>query len=355
MAGPLSKYSFINAKLRARISKIMPDDLFSQLAKAPSLDAALALLRDTPFVSLEENYSSTGDLKQAELELLNYEIDLFRNIKKYIHPDSLPVVDALLGHFEIDNLKNAIRIYFDRKIRGRSIESSVHYIIYEPIIHDIPIDIILHAEHFDEIAGVCEGTPYSQIIRKYYHTVQSEGSLFRMEIAFDHFYYKNLLTAIGQLDRRDRNIALRLIGIEIDLQNISWIIRFKKFYDLPLEAVLAALIPGGFNLNRPLIDELFRAQNVTDVLGDFVKGQFPGLSTLLSAQTTDSMSRLLLIRRLLEEIRKQEIQHILGGYPFTIGIILAYFSLKRDELGKIRTILNAKHYGRQAEQIESLL
>ena len=44
MAGVLSKYSFVNAKLRARISKILPDSTFSQLAKAPSLEAALALL-----------------------------------------------------------------------------------------------------------------------------------------------------------------------------------------------------------------------------------------------------------------------------------------------------------------------
>ena len=67
MASPLSKYSIINAKLRARISKILPDETFSQLAKAPFLEEALGLLRETPFASLEEIYSTTGDLKQADL------------------------------------------------------------------------------------------------------------------------------------------------------------------------------------------------------------------------------------------------------------------------------------------------
>jgi vacuolar-type H+-ATPase subunit C/Vma6 len=74
MPGPLSKYAFINAKLRARISKILPEEIFTQLARAPSLEAALALLRETPFARLEEIYSGTGDLKQAELELLKNEI-----------------------------------------------------------------------------------------------------------------------------------------------------------------------------------------------------------------------------------------------------------------------------------------
>ncbi len=355
MASPLSKYSFINAKLRARISKILPDDVFDELVKASSLEAALALLRDTTFAGLERTYSTTGDLKQAELELLKSEIELYRNIRQYLHRNSLELVDALLSQFEIDNLKNAIRIYFDRKIRKRSGDTGIHYILYDRIIHDIPVDVIVNAEGFDEIAGACEGTPYSQIVRKYSHTVESEGSLFRMEIAFDHFYYQNLLASINKLDSKDRTIAMRLAGVEIDLQNINWIIRFKDFYDLPLEAVLAAIVPGGFNLDTAIMAELYGAQNVTSVLQGFVKSKYPGLSALLSSHTSDSTSRLLLIRRILEEIMKHEVQRILAGYPFTIGIILSYFVLKRNELKKIRTILNAKYYRIEQERIESMI
>ena len=355
MASPLSKYSFINAKLRARISKILPDQMFGQLAKAPSIEAALALLRDTPFALLEQVYSATGDLKQAELELLKNEIELYGNIKQYLHRDSLELVDTLLGRFEIDNLKNAIRVYFDRRVRNRPADTTTHYILYDRIIHDIPIDIILNAESFDEIAGVCEGTPYSQIIRKYCHTVESEGSLFRMEIALDHLYYKNLLSAIERLDEPDRSIAQRLAGVEIDLQNIDWIIRFKNFYDLPLEAVMTAIVPGGFNLSRTIIDELHSAQNVTSVLQGFVKSKYPGLSALLSSQTSDSASRLLLIRRIMEEIINHEVRRILTGYPFTVGIILAYFVLKSNELRRIRTVLNAKQYDIQPDRIETMI
>ena len=355
MARALSKYSFINAKLRARISKILPDEMFDELAKAPSVDTALALLRDTPFACLDEIYSQTGDLKQAELGLLKSEIELYRNIRQYVHQNCEQFIDALLSQFEIDNLKNAIRIYFDRQIRKRSGDSGVHYIIYDRIIHDIPIDIVINADNFEEIAGACEGTPYGQIIKKYYRTVESEGSLFRLEIALDHFYYSNLLSAIGKLDKRDRTIALRLTGVEIDLQNINWIIRFKNFYDLPLEAVLAAIVPGGFNLDKAVMSELYSAQNVTAVLHGFVKRKYPGLSAILSSQTADSTSRLLLIRRILEEIMKHEVQRILSGYPFTIGITLSYFVLKRNELKKIRTILNAKYYGIEHERIESMI
>lgn len=355
MSRSLSKYAFINAKLRGRISKILPDESFRELAKAPSLDAAMILLLETPFARLENVYTKTGDLKLAELELLKDEIELYRSIREYLHQNSLDLIEALLTRFEIDNLKNAIRIYFERKICKHPTDSDVHYILYERIIHDIPVDIVVNAESFDEIAGACEGTPYKQIIKKYSRKVESEGSLFRMEIGLDHFYYQNLLTAIGKLDKKDRTIALRITGVEIDLQNINWIIRFKNFYDLPKDAVLAAIVPGGFNLDNSILTELYNAQNVTSVLQGFVTSKYPALSTLLSSQTPDSTSRLLLVRRILEEIMNHEVHRILSGYPFTIGIILSYFILKRNELRKIRMILNAKDYGIEQGRIESIM
>ena len=115
-ASALSKYSFINAKLRARISKILPDELLQEIAKASSLDAALTLLRKTGFAGLGKTYSETGDLKQVELDLLKKEIELYKDIREYLHSGPRELVDALLSKFEIDNLKNTIRIYFNRKI-----------------------------------------------------------------------------------------------------------------------------------------------------------------------------------------------------------------------------------------------
>lgn len=355
MANSLSKYAFINAKLRARISQILPTEVYAQMAHAPSIDAALALLRDTPFSFLEDTYNKTGDLCLAELDLLKQEIALYRDLRHDLHTNSLVLVDALLTQFEVDNLKNALRVFFDRVIRKRDVDASLHYILYDTIIHTLPMDIIVNANSLEEIAGLCSHTPYGRIIRKHEMAVEDDGSLFRLEIALDHYYYENLMSVVSQLDRKDQAVALRMIGVEIDLQNISWIIRFKEYFDLPLESVLKILIPGGLNLNRALIDDLYRAQNVTSVLQSFLTGRYPGLSALLSSPSSDSGARLKLIGRILEEIKQQEVKHIMSGYPFTVGIILAYFILKRDELKRLRTLMNAKYYGKPQERIESMI
>ena len=354
MAGPLTKYALINAKLRGRISRILPEETFDQLSKAPSLDAALALLRDTAYAGLESIYATTGDIRFAELELLRLEIGLYTEISSQVHINTRPVVQALLGRFEIDNLKNALRLYFDRRVRGRNVEPGIHYVLHEKILHDVPIGAILNAGSLDEIAGVCRNTPYGEMIRRYSPPVEAEGSLFGLEVALDHYYYATLLDAQAQLSAQDKEIAHRLIGTEIDLQNISWIVRFKSYYHLPPEAVLSALVPGGQSLRGIRYDELYNASDAASVLQDFVRKRYPGLSTLLASAAADSTARLRILQQMLSEIRRLEVQRILSGYPFTIGIVLAYFFLKADEMARVRGLLNAKHYGRLSEPAETV-
>jgi V/A-type H+/Na+-transporting ATPase subunit C len=354
MTERLSKYAFINAKLRARISKILSPEVFNELARASSLESMLTMLRETCFSELETAYSATGDLKQVEFKLIEYEIGLYRELKRHVHRDTVEFLDALLVRYEIDNLKNAIRVFFDRMVRGRPIDPGSEYILYEPIIHAIPIDKILYAESFDEIVVLLEGTGYEAIIRGHIEKVKQDSSLFRLEIALDHLYYAGLLSSAGRLSRQDRRIVYRLIGAEIDTENISWIVRLKKFHDISRELLEASIIPGGTVVKASLTEKLCQEDTVATVLGDIIEGHYSEYTTLLS-QATGSTSGLVLIGRILEEIRQQEIRRILTGDPFTIGIIVVYFLLKRKELSTLRRLLTAKQYGREPNTIESMI
>jgi vacuolar-type H+-ATPase subunit C/Vma6 len=108
--------------------------------------------------------------------------------------------------------------------------------------------------------------------------------------------------------------------------------------------VLQFVIPHGFSIGPDIIREAYVSQNVVRILQDFVRKKYPGLATLLSSQATDAYSRLLLIDRILEQILMHEVGRMLSGYPFTIGIVLSYFILKRNEMRRIAAILNAKQY-----------
>ncbi len=355
MSGPLKKYAFINAKLRARISKILPDELIGHMTRAPSLTEAIQLLRDTPFADLVAVYNSTGDLKSAEMELLKKEIALYLEFERLIPGEAelLDFIRALTLRYETDNLKQALRLWFDQAVRERSIDEMVGYLYRKKILHTLPLDGIINAQDLETVIELLGGTPYGRILAAQSKQAMAGRSLFPAEIALDHFFYRSLQGQAEQLEPRDRKIGRRMIGVEIDLQNINWLIRFKEFYKLPLEEVLSWSIPEGQALDRQAIADAYGSKE--DTFLNLVKKRYSEYAPLLAAQGSGSQSRLVLLERILEQIMLTEVRHILSGYPFTIGIILSYFILKRNEIKKVMTILNAKFYQLPEERIKSVL
>ncbi|KKK79028.1 hypothetical protein LCGC14_2837640, partial [marine sediment metagenome] len=285
MVGAVRKYAFINAKLRARISNLISEEIFRRIESARTLEEALGLLRDTQYDVLDKIYRSTGDLKFGELELLKKEIGLYTEIEKYVSGVELDLVKALALNYEIENLKNALRLYFERSTMHRSIENKVYYIFRDKIQHDIKVERVINADNLEDISAALNDTPYARIIEEYRDEIIKEGSLFPLEIALDQFFYKNLIFHAEKLSSLDKKETMRLVGVEIDLQNINWVIRFRTFYDLPLERVLALIIPQGFNIDERSIREAYSSQNVSQILEGIIKTKYQGLSTMLTSGT----------------------------------------------------------------------
>ncbi|MFW6138032.1 MAG: V-type ATPase subunit [Spirochaetota bacterium] len=358
MLGPVRKYGFINAKLRARISRLLPQDITEKLIKAPSLDEAVGCLRDTPFGVIEKVYRQTGDLKKGELELFKYEVDLYGELEKYVQGRPLEVVRGLAAYYEIENLKNALRLFFDRTIRKRNIEDGIQYLYRQSILYHIPVDAIINSDTMEQVDELLQDTPYAEVIERYGHTVARDRSIFFLEVGLDHFYYDNLMSKLEQLSGFDRKNALVLVGVEIDLKNINWLVRFRNFYNLPLEQALSLIIPRGTHLSPGMVEQVYTSQNVSQVLSQVIEKNYPGVVSMLSGfekEQKDIYSRLLLIQRTLEAVMMHQVSRVMGGYPFTIGIVLCYFILKKKEVNKVQTILNAKKYHIPEERIRRLL
>ncbi|MBN1696381.1 MAG: V-type ATPase subunit [Spirochaetales bacterium] len=355
MAGPLKKYGFIHAKLRTRISKLLTDEFIGQLIRAHSLAEAVQLFKNNAYSFIEEVYTRTGDLKLVELELFKQEINLYVEIEKHIGDEVLFFVRALASRYEVDNLKNILRLWFDKAVRKRDITSSIIYVYREKIHVDLNSDAVIRANGFSDIIAILKNTPYAKVLEEAEKEVEQKNSIFPAEISLDHYFYRNLIGAVGVLEGRDADIAGRLIGIEIDMQNIDWIVRFKTAYNLPLEDALRYAVPRGYTIDKKAMQSIYESQNIMDVLSTFVRKRYSGIEAMMGAQTQESSSRLILIERILEQITMQEVQKVLLGYPFTIGIILVYFILKRSEIRRLMTILNAKFYSIPEDKIKSRL
>ena len=353
MTGKLKKYAFINAKMRARISKITPDEVFERLIRVPSLQEAIGYLADTSFGFISTVYNKTGDLKMVELDLFAREVQLYLELEKYLVDEVNTLVLGLVIFYEVENLKRTVRLWFDRAIRGRYIGDVVGYLYRDRIRCNIPIDSILNAETFSEVTAAVSQTPYFDIFRAASDKIESLRSVFPIEVGLDRYFYSQLLTEVDRFKGRDREVAYRMIGVEIDMQNLNWIIRFKNTFGLNPDDAIGYLIPRGLRLHNDIMRDAYTAGNDTEMLSMLQGTGY--LDTVLTPGSSDASSRLLMMESLLAQIVMQEAKRILVGNPFTVGTLLAYFLLKKTEIRNIMTLLNGKNYNLSEERIRSAL
>jgi len=351
--GRIRKYAFINAKLRARLSNLLSDEIFSQMAKSRSLHEAIRYLHDTSFQIIEETYTKTGDLKLAELELYKKEVKIYLEVEKYVSGEVRDVVRGFTRKYEVENLKAALRLWFDRVVRKREIDSHTGYLYREKIHYDLNIDQIINVDSLETIIDILANTPYAKIIKDNAARFEQARDLFAIEIALDKYYYKHLYGKAIKLDNMDYGLLKHLLGGEIDLENISWLIRFRDFYKMTIEESMANMLPFGHHFDKKALEDLFSNDSI-EVLKVTIERKYPFLSSMIT-QSSGGQATLILLQKLLVQINLYEVKKMKGVYPFSIGIIMAYFLLKKNEIQKILRILNAKYYNIEEERIKSVI
>jgi V/A-type H+-transporting ATPase subunit C len=355
MAGPVRTYGFINAKLRAKISKLLSWEFFQSMIRSHSLIEAIGMLRTTEYGAVDAVYSRTGDLKLGELELYRAELKTLTAVERYVEDEVSDFVRALTTRYEIEEVKNCIRLWFERVTRGRNVDTKVPYLLREPVHYDIPWDALVNAATIEDLATALAGTPYAEIVEKTAGEVEARSSLFPLESALDRYFYTHLFRVVERLDDRDRRIAERLIGMEVDLANVEWILRYKTYYEMSTQEAVDGTIPFGAGIDRETIRSSYQSNDTVQTLTDMLRHRYPPLATLYTERNAHGESRLSLLEALLNELLLLEVHRVLGGYPFTIGVILAYFVLKQAEIRRIMTVLNAKSYDIEPERIRRLL
>ncbi len=362
--GRVSDYAFINAKLRARIGIMRSESAIDEMIKAPTLSEAIAKLDGTRFARLAEVYRATGDLQQVELALVDDEIASYREVASYLEERSRGYITMLLEKVEIDNLKNALRIWYSAAIRGHQINSRAPYIEKRLIVHPIDYDRIVNASSFQDIVHALSATPYAGIAREFADRDLGVTGLFPLEIALDHLWFGQLEAAAEALAKEDRKIAEAIFSVDVDLKNILFLIRYRFYYSLGPEEMKDVILPYGTIGREAARMGSLPADEMMARMTGIVSRRYPaimeeiddirGMSDDLTSQDENAM-QILRIENYLAATREKEYSRLLLGNPFSIGVVLAYFFIRRQQDGLVQAVLSAKYYNWEEGKIREAL
>ena len=348
----VSEYGYINAKLRTRAGSILTDDFRRSLLAAENLEEAMQVLGSSGFEEAAAVWDRTGDIQSVEFELYQRHLDNYRMVQKNTRGDIQSFVRLLSIKPEIENIKNTLRLWFGSKVKKRPIGHRAAYIYREKIFENIDWDALINAADAADIISILEGTVYGNSVK---NLNESGKGLFRTETALDKLYYSSIMEKGSILKPSDFKLLKDIITVEIDLQNISWLIRYRHFYKMDFTELKDIIIPGGSRLQ---LESLVKAEssalkniNPADVL---IKN-YPELSALSISEGHNFSSQASMLEQLLDQTRKSKFMSLLGGYPFTIGIILVYFFLSEREYRFISSVINGKYYNIGTSELEGLV
>lgn len=343
----LAKYSFVNAKVRAMLSYLLSPALFSRLLEAKDFYGLIETLRDTPYKGIADK--APTDINIEGMRFLEKELikkDLYAYRKVYNAISTKPekkFVSLLMERYELEQLKVALRIWH------KKIPIDIHdYLLGEKISFDIDYSKIINSQHIEEIILLLDHTPYKEPLLNTRNKFKERKSSFYLEVSLDLDYYKRLMGCIEGFSGLDRGIAKKILGIEIDIENINWLIRLRKYYGVGVGEILEWVIPGGDKIAKNNIISLYSTNGLAKIVESVSLGPYLKIKDLIEENVN-------LIESFLYGILLGEIKKALSGFPFTIGGVLGYLILKHRETKHIVSLMYAKYYGLGKEEALSLL
>jgi V/A-type H+-transporting ATPase subunit C len=340
--GGVSGYAAIHARVRAMMSTLLAPRAWAGLYEAPDLAALFGLLKDTvygPYLASVDDQNLTP--RRAVYQFKGRLADAYVTVIGSAPVHARPLLTQLCRHFQVDNVKAVLR----GLVTGASWDR-VRYVLFPPgPVPALPAQTMVEAGSVEAAVEQLQGTPYYETLAHAMKRYTAEQSLFPLEVALDLSYWRALWNDINRLPSQDRAQALPIVGSLLDLNNLMWAIRYRVYHRLSEEEVINYTLPFGYRVH----DEDIRAIAAGADIPQVVARVYPDLSGV-DALFQEPRSGLPELELQLQRHVVAQCRAAFSGYPFHIGIPLAYVVLNELEIQDLTVLIEAKSVHMPAER-----
>lgn len=336
------KYSYLNAKIKAKTSKMLTKkDYLELLSKKSVTEVANYLKYHTSYgkvlEGVDENSIHRGDLEET---LKKWQFRRSQKLMKLIKGKEANFMRFILLRYEIEDIKMMVRELHIHK----SLSSIEQYLYFFEKSH-INIEKLLSATSIEEFINYLKGTEYYDILHRLVESDQTVN-MFTVETALDLYYYKWIHRAKEKyLSGEDKRIITKAIGEEVDILNMLWIYRVKKFYHMDEDLIFRYLIPGGYRITKEQHQKMVRAEDAESLLKIY--------RDTVYAEIFEKTTSLFYDYNYWQYILEMH-KNLLKTKPFSIASVISYLHLKEVELKFVTTIIEGIRYGLQPEEFKKV-
>jgi V/A-type H+-transporting ATPase subunit C len=332
-------YGFVNARVGAMKSYLLDEVEMKSLMDSRNFEDALALLKNTGY-GKELSKLSSPSLAEIENVFSQSLRDDFRKLAGSVTGISKAFLTHYARRFEIE----ALKLLLIMKSKGEDIKK---YPWIMQRITAVPMaEKLVDVETPGEIVEMLRNTKYYPALQKAVSEYNEQGTAYPFIAALDTYLYAGLNNLIRKMGGKDRKIAERLVGIEVDAKNLLMALRMRG---TEAEDISRWMIPSRYRLPDSELMAAYNAKKITEIQQVFKHYSHIISSGIKEYEATGSLFGFE------NEFRKhliKESYRIFGGDRFHIGIVLAYLNMKENEVINLTSILHGKEEGLSSAEIE---
>lgn len=324
------RYPGINSKIRGMYAQNLSYDDLNELIRQKDLKSAVYFLKNEldSLKNIDDNSARDDVEKSLDLIFIN---DI-RKIYRLLSNKGKELFMQFLLKYEIKCVKSVLK----KIVINSSLDNNLSNV--DLWCNNIFLNIkdITSANNIEQFLEIISKRPYYKIIKNYLDEIDdiNKASIFELESRLDKFYFQRFYKSAKNQNKELAN----MVGTQIDLLNIVWIYRAKKYYNLSDKQLKNVVIDVNYKLSKKNIDKMMKSNSFTEFKDlllktqyrDIVKGDYSGIERngkyflykmyrkIFRTSTFDSS--IIFCYMYLQEIQDSNIINIIGGIKYNLDI-----------------------------------
>ncbi len=332
--GNLLQYSGIVTKLRAMESRLLKQENFEEIASLHNVLEVVSYLRERSSYAYVLNELDTNRLHRGDIEKILL-LELYYEYSKIYRFCGLPqrrFLRLLVKRYEINLINYCLRIVINRYAEPFDLNSKKAFF---DKYTQVSIDKLILSRTTNDLVENLKGTEYYEPLKKLQNN--ETVTLFDYDLTLNQHYLSAMWKERKKiLKKKELELYTRDCGSKIDLLNMQWIYRAKKYYHMQPADIYSLLVPIQYKIPTALIREMVEADGVEGFEAVLAKTSYAKHYDFGRNLTIEQMYTECLYRLYTGDRRKD---------PYSIATINTYLFLKEEELRKLTTALECIRYG----------
>ena len=332
--GNVMSYSGIVTKVRAMQAKLLTEKDFENIANLKSVPEAIDYLKEKPAYADYVNRMDVSLYHRGNVEKVLYQslFDDYTRIFRFAGMEQKKFLKIYWKRYEIDLINYCLRIIFNHYDKPFDLEYKKEFF---DKYSQISIDKLITSRNIVELVDNLRVTEYYAPLQKLRDA--EDANLFDYDLALDLYYFSSMWKKNKRLLKgKELELYTRDCGTKIDLLNIQWIYRAKKYYHMLPPDIYSLTIPIHYRISVEEFKMLVEAPTLEEFERQLGTTYYAKKLVGFEGKKLEHIYKECLKRLYLSDRRKN---------PYSIATVNTYLFLKEEEIYKLTTALECIRYG----------